>query len=421
MQGLIDTASGYLDQARDPATSLADASSLVQDANQLGNTAYDLLQKLEGATADEIPHQIVSPFQRWVTGLGIGNTIFFRADHVANYELATFHLEKMIRNLNAPSQTLLDATAAVDWPFLRLTVPSQAMGMLPHFAIVGHELGHAIQEQIRPDLTAHTAAAQQSLQRTIDRLKAEGLQLDAQAQLRRQGVLGSWMNEIRSDAVGHYLAGPAFLFALGAFFELSGGGWGIGMSHPPSVLRRKLVVHRLRQGTPSHASVFESATTLPLSEDMNSPHLIALPAPDDLYNALRPRLGSVDAAICVELVPLIEAIADEFYAEAERELQRTNPDMIYTPERLDADLSNHLEALCVLVPPIEHREAGVAVATTLAGILNVGWAALLAKLGEIGTAAGAPDNAAATMERLQALLLKAVELSDARLIWESTP
>jgi hypothetical protein len=56
----------------------------------------------------------------------------------------------------------------------------------------------------------------------------------------------------------------------------------------------------------------------------------------------------------------------------------------------------------------------------LAGILNVGWAALLAKLGDLPDAAVPPgaDPIAQKMEKLHELLLKAVELSDARLTWE---
>jgi hypothetical protein len=56
----------------------------------------------------------------------------------------------------------------------------------------------------------------------------------------------------------------------------------------------------------------------------------------------------------------------------------------------------------------------------LAGILNVGWAALLAKLGDFPEVTVPPgaDADALKMEKLHELLLKAVELSDARLTWE---
>jgi hypothetical protein len=157
---------------------------------------------------------------------------------------------------------------------------------------------------------------------------------------------------------------------------------------------------------------------------MNSPHLAALPSPDDLYDALKGNvqmpMHPILAAICVELVPLIETIAGAFYDEAEQVLQNSSPDMVYTPAKLDADLSNHLDPLCHLIPPIEHRHGDQPKAASLAGILNVGWAALLAKLGDLPATAvqDGGDPNAQQMEKLHELLLKAVELSDARLTWE---
>jgi hypothetical protein len=424
---LIDTASGYLVEAADPTLSPGRAAGLVAEANLLGNQAYIALQRLEGSEADQIPHQVIGPFKRWVKGLGITSDIFFRADHVPNYELATYgYIETLAAQLNNPSPTLISAVAEVKWPFLRITVPSRALGMLPHFAIVAHELGHAIQAQVTPDLSCFTASEQDSVRRTTERLANDGITFGLQHQVQRQQILARWQNEIISDAIGYYVAGPAFFFALGAFFELLGGGLGIGLSHPPSIIRRKLMVDRLRSGVPSHASVFEGATGLAIEENMNSPHLAALPPPDALYAALKGNLQApmhpVLAAICVELVPLIDAIATAFYDEALTVLQTINPEMVYTAARLDADLAHHLEPLCQLIPPIEERNHGVPKAATLSGILNVGWAALLARLQRIPSAAepSAGGDTAQKMERLHELLLKAVELSEARQTWEET-
>lgn len=361
----------------------------------------------------------MGPFQRWVSGLGVNDSIFFRSDHVANYELATFPLLNSLSNLNSPSQTLLDAMAAIQWPFRRVTVPSQAMGMLPHFAIVGHELGHAIQDRMQIDLKAHAAAFQDSAQRTADRLHADGLAFDQQVQLRRQDALRSWVNEIWSDAVGICLAGPALLFALGALFELTGGGWGVGVSHPPHIVRLRLALQRLQIGGPSHADAFAAATGTVLTEKINSPHVADLPAADLLYQVLKQNTKTADAAIAVELIPVIEVIAADIYQEAER-VVGLNPAMTYEPQQLQDDLSEHLDALCSLIPPIEYRQGGAVRAVTLAGVLNVGWAALLCKLEQFPATASREgyDETAAKMEKLQELLLKAVELSEARRKWD---
>ncbi|MCA9131111.1 MAG: hypothetical protein KDB22_28700 [Planctomycetales bacterium] len=428
VQGLIDTAQGYLATARQPTTSDSDAFELTRDASGLGDNAYRLLEELEGAGADEIPHPVVRPFQRWVTGLGVNDSIFFRSDHVANYELATFNgLLNSLNSLNSPSQSLVDAIAAINWPFRRVTVPSQAMGMLPHFAIVAHELGHAIQDRNNLDFNSHSAAIVDCAQRTEARLQAEGLDFDTNRQLHWRDALHSWIHEIWSDAVGGYLAGPSMLFALGALFEITGGGVGLSATHPPHILRLQLLVDSLEAEIDgdTHSAVFEAITGTPITARMNCPHVAELPDQDTLYSDLRNQLGAgenaiLEAAIAVELVPLIQTIAGDIRAEARAILEASNPEMIYQPAHLKDDLNHHLEAICALIPPIEHRGPDGAEPSTLAGVLNVGWAALLCKLQEFPDTSrpAGYDETAAKMEKLQELLLKAVELSEARRQWE---
>jgi len=420
VSGVLDTAVGYLEAAADPTTPDVDAAQRIADAEALGSGAYDLLRELDGADADQIPHQIVKPFQRWVDGLGIGNTIFFRADHVANYELARFHLDKSLYNINDPAPSLVEALKAVNWPFMRLTVPSQALGMLPHFAIVGHELGHAIQDKIvlppgKLDFMPFYAAL-------AARLKKAGLKLTTDTNLKAQSVLASWAQEFKSDAVGLLVAGPAFFFALGGFFEIAGGGYGISPSHPPSALRRQLVLAGLRAGLPSHSEVFEAVTGLRIEEDTNSPHVARLPDDDTLFSSLRAKYGAEHAAICVALLTVAKPVGDALFAEAEVVLKRDSTAMLYGPNRLRADLEDHLEPLCALIPPIERRDGAIVEATSLAGNLNVGWAALLTKLDRIKVDIppnGNPDTA--KMEKLHELLLKGVELAEARMTWDECP
>lgn len=132
----------------------------------------------------------------------------------------------------------------------------------------------------------------------------------------------------------------------------------------------------------------------------------------------------MEAAICVELVPYLRAIAPDIYSAARAHLSARCPDLLYDPRDLDFDLETHLNTLCELVPPIEYRRpapADRALPATLASILNVGWAALLTRLDEIPESADpVGDVIARKMERLHALLLKAVELSEVRGLWEES-
>ena len=421
VEGVIDTAQGYLEQAS-KGTTKERASILVRDAERLGNTAYRLLRYMSGSEAEHIPHQIVAPFQRSVDALGIKNTIFFRADHVPNYELRPEDLRKFVDQINDPSQSLLDAVAHIEWPILRVTVPSQAMGMLPHFSVVAHELGHAIQHRIKFGFRQYATQILDAAKRVEARLAAAQIKYGKEEQLLFVSMLASWTEELKSDAVGYYLFGPAFYFALSGFLELVNQGYGIGEAHPPSHFRRCLLVQHLVSGAPSFSTVLKEGAGLDLEEEINSPHLSALPAKNILFGRLSLKLSTRAAAVAVELVDVIELMGSDIYDSALKLLQTDSPDLIYTPVQLKQDLKAHLEPLINLVPPIEARQGDAVVPSSLASILNVGWAALLAKITEIQPPAGGEGDAdARQMERLHELLLKAVELSEARRLWDEQP
>jgi hypothetical protein len=418
-QGFIDTALGYLTEAAIDGLADDAASDLVKDAEQLGGNAYLLLQHMAGSDAEHIPHQIVGPFQRWVDSLGIQKSVFFRADHTANYELFPVDLTKFISRINKPSQSLLDAAAAIEWPMLRVTVPSQALGMLPHFAVVAHELGHALQDEILVNMTTHVGAEQDSLNQTKARLATVGLTYGPSEHLERQTIAARWLNELKSDAVGHLLVGPAFYFALFGFIELADHGYGISPTHPPSVLRRRILLEQLQIGGPSFFDVFKEHTGVELSDTTNSPHLVSLPDEDTLFGELASIMGPRSAAICVGLIPLMSALAPEVILGAEQKIRSVADAIIYTPVELARDLECHLAELVQLIPPIERRDRDSVTASSITAILNVGWAALLSCLEKIPVPTGAQgDPAARKMERLHSLLLKAVELSEARQLWD---
>ena len=256
--GLLETARAYLDTAADPTKTIAEANDLIQKAEILGSQAYEWLTHVAGADATAIPHQVVAPFQRWVKSLGIDNTIFFRAEHLSNYELWTFDARGYVATLLRPSQGLIEANVAIQWPVLRVTVPAQAMGMLPHFAVVAHELGHAIQDSILPDFAPFAAEDAAFEARVSKRLVSCSLVFGTAEALRSQLIATAWINEFKADAVGHGLVGPAFFFALSGFLELSNRGYGIAPTHPPSDLRLNMLVSAIGSGSYSFNDVSKS-------------------------------------------------------------------------------------------------------------------------------------------------------------------
>jgi hypothetical protein len=419
ISGVLDTGRQYLDQSRAASTAAPKAKQLLEDAETMGEQAYVFLKHVTGADATQIPHEIVAPFQRWVAGLRITNTIFFRSEHLANYELWQMDA-RALKNYPSASQSLLTAIGDIDWPILRVTVPGHAMDMLPHFAVVAHELGHAIQDRIKPDLSSYVSDRRSCDSRIALRLANSGVAFGATERLRVTTIFDKWLNEIKADSVGHFLVGPAFFFALFGFLELAGRSYGIADTHPPSDLRRQLLLHQLNIGTPSFLNIFQAKTSVAITETINSPNIPACPAGDTLFQELLTEYGATDAAICTELVPYLRTIGAAVFTAARDYLGQICPDLIYSPQQLDADLGDPLDMLCALVPPIESRANTVAEpeAMGLASILNIGWATLLTRLDRIpdkGGTAGLSD--ARRFDQLHQLLLKAVELSEARRLW----
>ncbi|MCA1507963.1 hypothetical protein [Bradyrhizobium sp. NBAIM02] len=232
-------------------------------------------------------------------------------------------------------------------------------------------------------------------------------------------TLQNWLNEFKADAVGHVLVGPAFFFALFGFLELAGRSYGLGKTHPPSDLRRKQLVRELNSGTQSFQSVMQGCALTPLVTDY-APNVPNCPAKDTLFSEIRKSHGEIQAAICVELIELFDAMALTVFSAARDYLKGLSPDLVYTPAQLSTDVQLHLKPLRKLIPPIEFQHTGNWKPTSLATILNVGWIALLDLRDEDpgATAVVPASETAAKMEQLHELLLKAVELSEARRLWE---
>jgi hypothetical protein len=349
-----------------------------------------------------------------------GQFDFFRAELVANYELFTIPKTPFI--VRDPAASLAKSIDAIKWPVLRVTVPGRAFAIIPHLALVAHELGHALFEKISWDISAFIRSEERSLvQRIATRLNTRAL--DGRATKLLNSAFKNWWEEFSADAFAFYLTGPAIFFSLPEFSQFPASGHGLSDTHPANDLRRSVLFSKLSEnGERSFISIFRKHTRQQLSEDFNSPLIMRTPGADEIYrDVLSATHSEPRAAILAELHGSAPQLVPIVYQHVENYLQTTAPEAIYSVEKYDRDLTDHLEAMLGAIPPIEAGSLPDGrTATDFASILNVGWVVILTRLNNLRVKPTGPDPFGSDrLDQLQGLLSKAVELSEARRTWQT--
>ena len=399
--GVLDTAEERLAEAH----SQSDGSTirrLVKDAIELARLAYNDMELMRGSDVSELDHSVVQPMQRWFEGIDPPRTIFFRAENVVNYEIRPIK-ENRYRGITDPSNRLSTAIAAIDWPLTRVTVPSRALGILPHFAVVAHEFGHIIYSDfisgISDKFSQNAGTLKGVYDSFSDRIESRiGKNLSDKNIRKLVNIfLGNWTEEIACDAIAFALTGPASFFALSDILQFGSANFIFNHTHPPKVLRRKFLYKLMSRDENNFLEIFNIYAKESAQEDFNSIFMLELPHADNLYKEFKNRkLEDAHAAVLAELPgiiihqgPLIcEAILEGFLKDTAK------ADEIYTVDQYKIDLETHLASLLQAIPPIE---TGVKLAekqpSDFAAILNVGWVALLCKLDEFEIDTGdEPDH-----------------------------
>ena len=339
----------------------------------------------------ELDHSVVQPMQRWFEQIDSPRTIFFRAENVVNYEIRPIQ-ENRYRGISNPTIRLSNAIDVIDWPLTRVTVPSRALGILPHFAVVAHEFGHVIYSNFLPGisdkLAQHASALNGVYDSFSDRIKSRIGKSLSDKNIRKlvDIFLGNWTEEIACDAIAFAFTGPASFFALSDILQFGSANFIFNHTHPPKTLRRKFLFDLMSRDKNNFVEIINIYAKESLQENFNSIFMLELPNADILYREFKNRrLEDEPAAVLAELPgviihqgPLIcEAILEGFLKDT------TNADEIYTVGQFKTDLETHITPLLQAIPPIE---TGVKFEekrpTNFATILNVGWVALLCKLDE---------------------------------------
>ena len=313
---------------------------------------------------------------------------------------------------------------------MRVTVPSRAFSILPHFAIVGHEIGHALYRKAKTSPINRAKSPHLNkglLSRIRARLDADNPEAskalsDKQVGDATKAIFTNWINELVADAFGFYLMGPAMFFALSEFLLITGRGIEGSCDHPPNSLRRDLLYRRLTAGgRSSFAAGFKRKTKRELTITINNALLPTEVSAEKIYADIR--AGSRDtwrsltACTSAELVDQIIGFSDNIYDYARAYIVNINSRLIYTPDKFERDLSVHVDGMLYAIPPIECAEdGGVIVPADFVSILNIGWVVLLTRLDQLKLG-GKNVSVGRRIEVLQGLILKAVELSEARRTW----
>lgn len=420
MNGLLDTAQSVL------KTSLSqdddEAKLSIKDAAHLGSMTYQCIAFLDGADIEQLPYPIILPMQRWFDTLNIKYETLFRAELVANYEVFPFE-PRVFRQIRNPAPSLIAAITDIQWPLLRITVPSRAFTIIPHFAIVAHELGHTLYGELdwgESDIDSEFSEERVKIfSRVASRLGESELDDNTKRKFKR--IFFAWFEELASDAFAHYLTGPAIFFALSDFIQLLTGSFGISDTHPASDLRRSILFRHLLDNSDtsnSFATIFEKHTGVKLSEDINSSIIMSTPDSDEIFDKMLENYKPEEAAVMAELHESMGVIEDFIYKNVKQYLSSISPDVIYTPEKYDVDLNEHLEAMLDAIPPIEVGETlETKRSTDFATILNIGWVTMLTKLDDLKVAVTDETDPGEKLETFHGLLLKAVELSESRRTW----
>jgi hypothetical protein len=416
-EAISNTSLDYL--RRFDAASAPDRTQILKDTNDLNNLVYSLLVEMEGSGSEDLPYPVVGPMQRWIELLRIPNVTFFRALPAPIYEIRRFQLTDFegIRDTSPDLQRILSAKSK--WPYLRITVPSRALGILPHFAIVAHEVGHIIHQSIAPQFDFPDEELTKFSDKVLTSLGVTDIRPESKTFF--NATTKSWLAELLADAVGICMLGPAFYFALCAFIQGKTSEYILTRSHPPAILRRRIAFRNLTRADKwDHPSVFLKRTGVELQEGINS-QLLEQPAPDDVLieSLVAKDYDEEEARILCLLPELVESVSEEVFRTAYDHIAQVAPSLLYTSQQLDLDLEEHLDALVMAIPPIEF---GVSLESTthaeLSSILNVGWAVLLTRLDQLAVRQEEPQLLIAEKsEKLHSLLVKAVELSEAKRIW----
>lgn len=351
------------------------------------NDCYRALQLLHAADSSQVAYFVVRSLRRWFTATDRTNEYLFTSG--VNFETELLQSERPVEFFHKDHAAAIDDLPEVIY---RVTMPGGALGAALHIPLVGHEVGHILFQAVDDDPELEDI-----------------VEMAADMSAAFQGYWRSWIAEVFSDTICGYVVGPAGFFALHEKLR--------GVDLP-----NKVYPHNAARVASLRAFI----------EERFGQQFAALEQPPSTWTAWPTRTESELRENCSEhgkfskmsrrllkALPLVRKAAVDL-------ARRRIPKLEYMPTRFARDLGTYVDPLLYGIPPFESCGDLLArKSTNLATILNVGWFVAAFRLNDLFQMPGMPpaDPGQRTegrkLAKLDELIFKAIELSEAKREWGS--
>lgn len=387
-----------------------------------------LLEYIEGSEVHSTPAALIRPLRRLLRRYLPKSDILFRCYPQLNYSflpLARQLREVFKTDVFQPClQTLPDFFAVISFPKV------ESKNALLH-CMVGHEIGHGLyqhkklQDKLLPvqiDKEALEALVSRIVSTESDGNNSSGEQHPTQTEADRflstkewltaslNKVLGNWVEELAADAFGIHIFGPAYFFAFINFVATVTLLRSSRDSHPAPNIRMRLMWHLLtpKDDKTGQSIGFDRAfdkTLANFAEKWMQAASLGEPASGAIHQIAEKSITpSVVGRICSEVS---NAIGESRYSV----------------KKYEEDMPVLGDLIKNVIPPNEvvvDFEKQKTRNSDVVSILNAGWNVYLSEMQEFAKnlKLAYETNKLKCDERLNKVLLKAVELNEIKTRWD---
>lgn len=369
---------------------------------------HQLLGFVEGSDVHRSPGQLVPTLRRYTQSILPTSEIVVSSKPELNYSIQD--IAGPLRELFAGTSLEASCKLLPELLFM-LNIPSAESGQILIHGVLAHELGHAlynrreIAKDLLPKISFDEDLVKNVAKAMFDNQQKQGnptpeLRLRKQVTQEITGRVNGWLKELSSDAIGIRLFGPALFLAeahlLISFRPMDKG----TATHPPSRLRVRLMIRMLKQlytvdKWHSELQAFSKAW-----DEVSADHI--------------PWFNSYDQVALETISDTVLDLISEASAAATSSL------LCYSSDRFNRDVSELAPLFLNYIPPGETGADGRGTPAAMASIINAGWHVYLCSFEAFRKSLHSNDSDTrfAAAAKLHELVLKALEISEIRTMWE---